>query len=59
MNRTWENGKKLSFGSDFGPNLGYQNLFKKIWLYQSLDIMVNYPYVQYQNKNKWPNLGKT
>ena len=52
MNRTWESGKKPSFRSDFGPNSGHQYLFKKIWLCQSLDIMVSYHRVQYQNKNK-------
>ena len=32
MNQTWENSKKPSFGSDFGPfcpNLGYQIFFQK------------------------------
>ena len=58
MNQTWENGKKPNFRFDFGPNSGYQHLFKKIWFCQSLDIMVSYHHVQYQNKNKWSNLGK-
>ena len=55
MNQTWENGKKPSVGSGFGPfgpNLGYQFFFffSKIWLRQSLDIMVSYHHVQYQKK---------
>ena len=52
--------KKPSFGFDFGPNSGHQSLFKKIWLCQSLDIMVNYHHVQYQKKKlliqSWENL---
>ena len=49
MNETWENGKKSSFGRNFGsfgPNSGRQIFFKKIWLSQSLDIMVNYHHAQ-------------
>ena len=45
--------KKTSFGSDFGPfspNSGHQFIFSKIWLRQSLDIMVIYHNVQYQKK---------
>ena len=51
MNQTWENGKKTSFGFDFdpfGPNSGHQFFFSKIWLRQSLDIMVSYHHAQYQ-----------
>ena len=50
MNQTWENGKKPSFGFDFdpfGPNSGHQFFFSKIWLRQSLDIMVSYHHAQY------------
>ena len=53
MNQTVENIKKPSFGSDFGPfaqNSGCQTFFSKIWLRQSLDIMVSYHHVQYQEK---------
>ena len=57
MNQTWENGKKPTFVSDFGPNSGHQNLFKKIRLCQSLDIMTNYHHVQYQKKANEPILG--
>ena len=62
MNQTWENSKKPSFWPDFGPfgpNLGYQFFFSKIWLRQSLDIMVSYHHVQYQKKlmiQSWENL---
>ena len=46
MNQTWDNGKKSTFGSDFGPfgpNSGR--------LRQSLDIMVSYHYGQYKKKS--------
>ena len=42
--------KKPSFGSNFGPNSGRQFFFSKIWLRQSLVIMVGYHHVQYQEK---------
>ena len=44
---------EIHFGSDLGPlgpNSGRQNLFSKIQLRQSLDIMVNYYHVKYQKK---------
>ena len=63
MNQTWENNKKPSFGADFcpfRPNLGHQFFFfSKIWLHQSVDIMVSYHHVQYQKKlmiQSWENL---
>ena len=66
MNQTWENGKKTSFETDFGPldpNLGHHFFFffffSKIWLCQSLDIMVSYHHLQYQKKlmtQPWENL---
>ena len=62
MIQTWENGKKPSFGPDFGPfgqNPGHQIFFSKIWRRQSLDIMVSYHHVQYQKKlmiQSWENL---
>ena len=49
--QTWKNGKKSSFGPDFGlfgPNSTYQFFFSRIWLFQSLDIIVSYHHVQYQ-----------
>ena len=52
MVQTQENGKKTHFGSNLGPlatNLD-RNFFSKIWLRQSLDIMVSYHHVQYQKK---------
>ena len=45
MNQILENGKKPSFGPDFGPfgpNLCQQFFFSKIWSYQSLDTMASY-----------------
>ena len=62
-NQTWESGKKTpsfwpNFGP-FGPNSGHQIFLNKIWLCQSLDIMVSYHHVQYQKKlmiQSWKNL---
>ena len=62
MNQTREKGKKPCFRHDFGPfapNSGPQIFFSKIWLRQSLDIMVSYHHVQYQKKlmiQSWENL---
>ena len=50
MNQIWENGKNPSFGPDFdpfGPNFDFLFFFQN-WLRQSLDIMVSYHHVQYQ-----------
>ena len=67
MKQTWENCKKPSFKPDFGPfgpNLGPNFIylfffFSKIWLRQSLDIIVSYHHVQYQKKimiQSWENV---
>ena len=51
MNQSGENDKEPSFGPDFGPfgrNSRCQNLFSKIWLRQSLDVMISYHHVQHQ-----------
>ena len=48
MIQTQENGKKPYFGSNFGPKFKFQIFFSKIWLNQSLDIMISYHQVQYQ-----------
>ena len=59
LTRIWENGKKPSFIPNFGPNSSRQNVFSKIWLRQSLNIMVSYHHVQYQKKlmiQSWENL---
>ena len=51
--QTQENGKKPHFGPTLAPlglNLGSQFFFAKIWLRQSLDIMVSHHHVQYQKK---------
>ena len=53
MIQTQENREKTHFGPDFGPlspNSGRQIFFSKIWLCQSLDIIVSYNYVKYQKK---------
>ena len=45
MNPTWENGKKPSFGTDFGPfdpSLGPENFFHEFYLYCILDIVASY-----------------
>ena len=45
--------RKPHFGPDLGtldPNSGRQLSFSKVWLRQSLDIMVSYHDVQYQKK---------
>ena len=53
--------KKTSFGPDFapfGPNWGCHFPPPKIWLRQSLDLMVRYHHVQYQKKINDPILRK-
>ena len=43
--------KKTSFGPKFDPiwpEFGPPNFFSKIWIRQSLDIMVSYHHVQYR-----------
>ena len=50
MNQIWENGKKSNFGSNFGwlsPNVDPQNLFCGFYLYQQLDFVPNYHYMQF------------
>ena len=61
MIKNQENGKKLCFRSDLGslrPNLGRQVYFSKIWLRQTLDIMVSYHHLQYQKKLMIQSLEK-
>ena len=51
MIQTQENGEKShceSYLGRLGPNSGRQIFFSKIWLRQSLDVMVSYDHVQYQ-----------
>ena len=53
MIQSQENGKKPYFGPHLGPllpKLGRQFFFKKLWLCQSLHIIVSYHYAQYQRK---------
>ena len=40
------------------PKVGLPFFFSKIWLHQSLDIMVSYHHVQYQKKTNDPILRK-
>ena len=49
MNQAWENGKKTSFGSDFGPfgsNLDPQKFFYGFYFYM-LDIVASYDCMQF------------
>ena len=53
--------KNFIFGPDSGPldpNSSHKFFFSKIWLCQSLDIMVSYHHVQYQKKTNDPILRK-
>ena len=65
MNQTWENGKNLILDTVLvcltqicHPKSSHQNCFSKIWLRQTLDIMVSYHHIQYQKKNNDPILRK-
>ena len=53
MIETQKNGKKPHFGPNLGPlgpNFGHQFFSQKIWLRQSLNIMVRCHHGQYQKK---------
>ena len=57
MNQTGGNGEKHHFGPNLhplGPNSGphFFFFFSKMWLRQSLDIMISYHHVQHQKKLK-------
>ena len=63
MNQPLENGRKLSFGPDFGlfwPKFGSQNFFCGFYLYYMLYIVVSYHCIQFQGKlmNKTGENGK-
>ena len=61
MIKIQKNGKKPHFGPDLGPlgpNSGRQTFFSKIWLRQSLDVVVNYHHLQSQKKTNDPILRK-
>ena len=49
MNQTSENRKKPSLGPILAQ-IRATKIFFKIWLCQSLDVMVSYHHVQYQKK---------
>ena len=57
MIQTKTNGGKHHFGP-LGPNSGHQTFFLKIWLHQSLDIMVNYHVQTTSEKTNDPILRK-
>ena len=51
MNQTWENGKKTSFGTDFGPfgpYLGPKFFFHEFYFYSMLDIIVSYNFCSFK-----------
>ena len=53
MIQTQENSEKPHFGPDLGtldPSSGHQTFFLKLWLRQSLDVMVSCYHVKYQKK---------
>ena len=57
--RKWQKPSFGTYFTPFSPNLSHQNSFSKIWLCQSIDIMVSYHHVQYQKKSmiqSWENL---
>ena len=62
MIQTKENGQNVHFGPDLGPlgpSSSCQFFPPKIWLCQSIDIMVSYHHVPYQKKlmtQSWENL---
>ena len=64
MQKTWENGKKPSFGTDFGhigPNLGPKIFFRGFYLCFTLDIIASYHCMQFQGKVMnltWENCKK-
>ena len=52
MNQIWENGKKLSFGTDFGlfgQNVSPKSFFHKFYLYYKLDIVLSYHCMQFKD----------
>ena len=64
VNQTWENDKKTSFGSDFGPfgpKLGPKSYFHEFYLYYMLDIVASYHCMQFQEKlmnQNWENFAR-
>ena len=57
MIQTQKNSKKPHFGLK-GPNQGNQIFYSKIWLCQSLEIIVSYHHVKYQKKTNGPIFRK-
>ena len=61
MNQTWENGKKPSFETNFGPfglNLGLKIFFHRFDLFYMLDIVASYHCMQFQGlltNQTWEN----
>ena len=56
--RTWQITSFWAWFRPTGPKFGPKNFSKKIWVCQSLDIMVSYQHVKYQRKTNDPLLRK-
>ena len=57
--RKWQKTSFWVWFTPVGPKLSRQIYFSKIWLHQTLDIIVSYHHVQYQKKlmiQYWENL---
>ena len=65
MSKTWENGQKPSFRTDFvpfGPDLGPKKFFHGFYLYCLSDIVTSYHCMQAQGNlmnQTWVNGQKT
>ena len=61
MSQTWENGRKPSFGPDFGPfwsNVVSKNVFRGFYVYLMLYMFASYHCMQFQGKimnQTWEN----
>lgn len=53
VSQTWQNSKKPNFWSGFGwidPSLGHQFFFRGFYLYEMLDIVAGYHFLEFQGK---------
>ena len=53
VSQTWQNSKKPNFWSGFGridPSLGHQIFFRGFYLYEMLDIVAGYHFLEFQGK---------
>ena len=58
MIQTQENNKKLHFGRWAQIRATFFFFFSKIWLYQSIDIVIDYHHVKISEKTNDPILRK-